>query len=176
MFDLRCERVLNQVCRHVVIGDASVTVENALLPKQNYSTRGTSVDARDSNWIRVGMGHRMPGIPPLLQMSQVLLRIWLARVAAQNRTSHSRVVFVCVHRRATVVCGLASQYPPKFCRHFAQAVSASAPHGAQANAPDPAWAATTQQVVPALRPPQCPDTLSIGGAIRCRRLGRPTTS
>ena len=69
--------------------------------------------------------------------------------------------------RSVWLSSLASQYPPEFCREFAQVVSASAPRGARANAQDPAqrWTAvlarTTQQVGPAPRPPRCPDTLSI---------------
>ena len=151
MFDLRC--------------DISVTDENPTCAKCWTSEKSRkcwiTVDAVDLNWMCVALEHRTASRPPsLLLMSRDLLHDLLAPVLARNRTSHFRVVFVCTY----------TQYPPEFCRRFVQAAGASAPHGAQATARDPAWrwtavvlAATTQQVGPHLCPPRCPDTLSIDG-------------
>ena len=90
--------------------------------------------------------------------------VWLHKTPLQGP------VCVCTStgNRGVWLSSLASQYLSQFRRKFAQAISASTPHGAQPNARDSAWrwiaavlAATTQQVGPAPRPLRCPDTLSI---------------
>ena len=65
--------------------------------------------------------------------------------------------------RSVWLSSLASQYPPKFCRKFAQAASVSAPHDAQASARDPAqrW---TAAVLAATLSPLDGNSLSTPGA------------
>ena len=103
----------------------------------------------------VGMGHRTAGLPSLLHMFLVLLRILLGQVPAQNRTSQCRVVFVCVHRRATVVHGSQTWHRSTLptSGESLHRRSALQLHMSQVTARDSAWrwtatvlAATTQQV------------------------------
>ena len=165
MFDLRCERALKhmlcgfgrkkwvgfmwhllsrvlQTC--ALIGDISVIVEDpACAESENSSKRCFTVDARNSNWLCVGMGHHIAGPPSLLQVSRVRLRILLVHVLAKPHIALQGRVCTLTGNRIVWLSSMASQYPPDFCRKFAQAVDAR----------DPAWrwtaavlAATTQQV------------------------------
>ena len=125
--------------------------------------------------IRVGLlpvwRHRIAGLPSLLQVSRVTHLAGACTCTKQHIPLQGRVcVFTSTGNRSVCFSSLASQYLPDFCRKFTQTVGAAAPHGAQANARDPAWrwtaavlAATTQQVGPAYVRLDAPTLSPLGG-------------
>ena len=106
---------LVDTCTSPLNGDISATVEN---PAINWLKRWTTTGARGSNWMCVGVEHSIAGLPWLLQMSLVFIRILLARVAAQAHISLDDRVSVCTStgNRSVWLLILASQHTPEFCR------------------------------------------------------------
>ena len=146
-------RVL-QTC--ALIGEISVTVDSpawaSCWTTGKLSRRWINVDTR---WNTASQIYHRGG-----NVSGLDLHLAGTCCCTKPHIPLQRRVSVCVHR-GRLQCwlsSLASQYPPELCRTFAQAINASDPRGAQANAQDPArcWtaavlAATTQQDQPYVR-------------------------